>query len=167
MVRVSDYVVRRVPTTRDIPALPRPAAPAAVARGGNAASLSAEQAGSVVNFAMQFRGTPYVWGGARPGAFDCSGFTRYVYAQFGLNMPHSAAGQYSQRYGTFIDRSSLQPGDIVFFANTYKLGLSHVGIYVGGGRVVQALAPGTPLAAVSINSAYWKSKYYGALRPNL
>lgn len=167
VVRVSDYVVRRVPVTRDIPALPKPAAPATVARGSNAAPLSAAQAGSVVNFAMQFRGTPYVWGGASPGGFDCSGFTKYVYAQFGLNLPHSAAGQYSQRYGTFIDRGSLQPGDLVFFANTYKRGISHVGVYVGGGMVVQALAPGTPLAAVSMNSAYWNSKYYGALRPRL
>lgn len=167
VVRVSDYVVRRVPATRDIPALPKPAAPAAVARLGSAPPRAAAQAGSVVNFAMQFVGTPYVWGGARPGGFDCSGYTRYVYGQFGLNMPHSAAAQYSQRYGTFISRDNLQPGDIVFFANTYKRGISHVGIYVGGGRVVQALAPGVPLSAVSMNSAYWNSKYYGALRPNL
>jgi cell wall-associated NlpC family hydrolase len=170
VVRVSDYVVRRVPATRDIPALPRPSAPA-VARpqsgGRSAPALSAAQAGSVVNFAMQFRGVPYVWGGASPKGFDCSGFTKYVYAQFGLNLPHSAAGQYSQRYGVFIDQASLQPGDLVFFANTYKRGISHVGVYVGGGMVVQALAPGTPLAAVSMNSAYWNSKYYGALRPNL
>lgn len=167
VVRVSDYIVRRVPATRDIPALPRPAAPAAVARGGSAAPLSAAQAGGLVNFATQFVGTPYVWGGARPGGFDCSGFTSYVYGQFGLNLPHSAAGQYSQRYGTLISRENLQPGDIVFFANTYKRGISHVGVYVGGGRVAQALAPGVPLSVVSMNSAYWNSKYYGAIRPNL
>jgi cell wall-associated NlpC family hydrolase len=170
VVRVSDYVVRRVPVTREIPALPRPSAPA-VARpqsgGRSAPPLSAAQAGSVVNFAMQFVGTPYVWGGARPGGFDCSGYTQYVYAQFGLSLPHSAAGQYSQRYGTFISRDNLQPGDIVFFANTYKRGISHVGVYIGGGRVVQALAPGVPLAAVSMNTDYWNSKYYGAIRPNL
>ncbi|NJN19687.1 MAG: C40 family peptidase, partial [Oscillochloris sp.] len=133
----------------------------------SAPALSAAQSGGVVNFAMQFRGVPYVWGGASPSGFDCSGFTRYVYAQFGLHLPHSAAGQYSQRYGTFIDRANLQPGDIVFFANTYKRGISHVGIYIGGGMVVQALAPGTSLSAVSINGSYWNSKYYGALRPNL
>jgi cell wall-associated NlpC family hydrolase len=166
---VSAYITRRVPTTRDIPALPRSQSIAAVAngRGGNAPSLSAAQAGGVVNFAMQFVGTPYVWGGSRPGGFDCSGYTKYVYSQFGLSLPHSAAGQYSQRYGTFIDKANLQPGDIVFFANTYKRGISHVGIYVGGGMVVQALAEGAPLSAVSMNSGYWQSKYYGALRPRL
>jgi cell wall-associated NlpC family hydrolase len=171
---LSAYIARRVPLTRDIPTLPRPQPAVTVAggsggnsRGGSAPPLSAAQAGNVVNFAMQFVGTPYVWGGARPGAFDCSGYTQYVYRQFGLNLPHSAAGQYSQRYGTFISKDNLQPGDIVFFANTYKRGISHVGIYIGGGMVAQALAPGTPLSAVSMNSGYWQSKYYGALRPNL
>jgi cell wall-associated NlpC family hydrolase len=166
---VSAYIARRVPAARDIPALPRPqsAVAAASGRGGSAPPLSAAQAGSVVSFAMQFVGTPYVWGGSRPGAFDCSGYTKYVYGQFGLSLPHSAAGQYSQRYGTFIDKANLQPGDIVFFANTYKRGISHVGIYVGGGMVVQALAEGVPLSAVSMNSGYWQSKYYGAIRPRL
>lgn len=166
---VSSYIARRVPTVRDIPALPRP--PSVVARasgrGGSAPPLSAAQAGGVVNFAMQFVGTPYVWGGARPGGFDCSGYIRYVYAQFGLSLPHSAAGQYSQRYGSFIDKANLQPGDIVFFANTYKRGISHVGVYIGGGMVVQALAEGVPLSAVSMNGGYWQSKYYGAIRPRL
>ncbi len=164
---VSAYLARRVPAVRDIPALPRPQSVGTGGRGGNAPPLSAAQAGGVVNFAMQFVGTPYVWGGSRPGGFDCSGYIRYVYGQFGLNMPHSATGQYSQRYGTFIDKANLQPGDIVFFANTYKRGISHVGIYIGGGRVVQALAQGVPLSAVSMNSGYWQSKYYGAIRPRL
>jgi cell wall-associated NlpC family hydrolase len=164
---LSAYVARRVPAVRDVPTLPRPAAAAAVTRGSNAPPLSAAQAGGVVNFAMQFVGTPYVWGGSRPGGFDCSGFIKYVYAQFGLSLPHSAAGQYSERYGSFISKENLQPGDIVFFANTYKRGISHVGIYIGGGRVVQALAQGVPLSAVSMNSGYWQSKYYGAIRPRL
>jgi cell wall-associated NlpC family hydrolase len=166
---VSAYITRRVPVARDIPALPRPSAPAARPQGGGRAApaMSAAQAGSVVNFAMQFRGAPYVWGGTSPAGFDCSGFTAYVYRQFGLSLPHSAAGQYSQRYGSFVDRSNLQPGDIVFFANTYKRGISHVGIYVGGGMVVQALAPGAPLAAVSMDGGYWSARYYGALRPQL
>lgn len=167
VLAVSAYVARRVPTVRDIPALPRPQSVATGGRGGNAPSLSAAQAGSVVSFATQFVGTPYVWGGSRPGGFDCSGYIRYVYGQFGLSLPHSAAAQYSERYGSLISKDNLQPGDIVFFANTYKRGISHVGIYVGGGRVAQALAQGVPLSIVSMNSGYWQSKYYGAIRPRL
>lgn len=166
---VRAYIARRVPVTRDIPPPPQPSAPAAAraSQPALAPPLSAAQAGSVVAFALQFPGTRYAWGGASPAGFDCSGFTSYVYRQFGLNLPHSAVAQYSQRYGTFIDRSHLQPGDLVFFANTYKRGLSHVGIYVGDGMVIQALAPGVSLSVISMGGAYWGPKYYGALRPNL
>lgn len=170
---VHPYIRRRIPATNDIPAIPKPQqqvsaqTPLAPRPTRSAPALSPAQAGGIASFALQFTGTPYVWGGSRPGAFDCSGFTKYVYGQYGLNLPHSAAGQYSQNYGTFIDRGNLQPGDLVFFANTYKRGISHVGVYLGGGVVAQALAPGTPLAAVSMNSTYWNSKYYGALRPRL
>jgi cell wall-associated NlpC family hydrolase len=171
---VQPYIARRVPQVRQIPALPAPqraapAAPAAPARARAArpAPVPAAASGGLVSFALQFRGTPYAWGASAPGGFDCSGFTRYVYSQYGLNMPHSAAGQFSTSYGTFIDRGSLAAGDLVFFANTYKRGISHVGIYIGGGMVLQALAPGVPLSAVSMNGGYWQSKYYGALRPNL
>jgi cell wall-associated NlpC family hydrolase len=174
VLAVRPYIERRVPQVRTIPALPvrqrtAPAAPAApaAARASRPAPVPAAQAGGLVSFALQFRGTPYVWGASRPGGFDCSGFTRYVYSQYGLNMPHSAAGQFSSSYGTFIDKGSLAPGDLVFFANTYKRGISHVGIYIGNGLVLQALAPGVPLAAVSMNGGYWQSKYYGAMRPNL
>jgi cell wall-associated NlpC family hydrolase len=165
---VNSYVLRRVPVAKNIPALPKPATTTSgKPTRANVPSLSPAQSSGVVAFAMQFRGAPYVWGGSRPGAFDCSGFTKYVYAQYGLNLPHSAAGQYSQRYGTFVDKASLQPGDIVFFANTYKRGISHVGIYAGNGMVLQALAPGTPLSSVSMHTPYWSPRYYGALRPNI
>lgn len=174
VLSVRPYIARRVAQVRTIPALPAPqraapAAPAAPARARapRQAPIPAAAAGGMVSFALQFRGTPYVWGASRPGAFDCSGFTRYVYSQYGLNLPHSAAGQFSGSYGTFIDKGSLAPGDLVFFANTYKRGISHVGIYIGNGMVLQALAPGVPLSAVSMNGGYWQAKYYGAIRPNL
>jgi cell wall-associated NlpC family hydrolase len=161
---VSAYLARRVPQTQNIPARPKPAQ-VAQSPGRGPAPVPAAQSGSVAAFAAQFVGTPYVWGGSRPGAFDCSGFTKYVYGQFGLSLPHSAAGQYSTRYGAIIAADALVPGDMVFFANTYKRGISHVGVYVGGGMVAQALAPGVPLSIVSMHSAYWQSKYFGALRP--
>lgn len=187
VLRVSPYLLRRVPAEQHIPARPRPLAPPAPVvtqavppanppLGASARFsdqrpvnvLPASQAGSVVAYAMQFIGTPYVWGGASPRGFDCSGFTQYVYAQFGLHLPHSAAAQFSTRYGAVVsDIGSLAPGDLVFFVNTYKPGISHVGIYAGGGQVVQALAPGAGLNVASIYEPYWHSRYYGAIRPGL
>ncbi len=117
---------------------------------------------------MQFVGSKYAWGGSSPRGFDCSGFVKYVYQQYGLDLPHSSAGQYNTRYGAIISsRSELQPGDIVFFVNTYKKGISHVGIYTGGGNVVQALSPGQGLGTASLDSGYWSKHYYSAIRPNL
>ena len=89
------------------------------------------QYGGVVGIAMQYLGTPYVWGGASPGGFDCSGFVQYVYNQVGVALPHHAASQFS--YGTPVSISDLQPGDLVFFD-----GLGHVGIYIGGGQYIHS-----------------------------
>jgi cell wall-associated NlpC family hydrolase len=172
LVEVSDFIARRVPAVRDIPALPRPApaaAPQARERPRAAQALPAPgaSAGDAVGFATQFVGSSYVWGGASPDGFDCSGFTQYVYKQFGLSMPHSSAGQYSTRYGTIVSNpADLRPGDLVFFANTYKRGISHVGIYVGGGDVVQALSPKQGVGVANINGGYWAQHYYGGIRPS-
>ncbi len=178
LINVSDYIARRVQVTRDIPALPRsqpvvaartqpkPAQANAPAREAAPAPAPAAAFSSVVDFAMQFVGTDYVWGGTSPKGFDCSGFVMYVYKQFGLSLPHSSAGQYNTSYGAVVgDPSELMPGDIVFFVNTYKRGISHVGIYVGGGSVVQALSPGRGVGVASISSGYWRDHYYSAIRP--
>ncbi len=76
--------------------------------------------GGVVGIAMQYLGVPYVWGGASPSGFDCSGLIMYVYAQVGVSLPHHAASQYGM--GTPVSRDQLQPGDLVFFN-----GLGHAG----------------------------------------
>ena len=89
------------------------------------------QYGGVVGIAMQYLGTPYVWGGSSPGGFDCSGLVAYAYAQFGVSLPHNAAAMYS--YGTPVSSSDLQAGDLVFFS-----GLGHMGIYIGGGQFIHA-----------------------------
>ncbi len=81
---------------------------------------------------MEYLGTPYVWGGAGPSGFDCSGLAMYVYAQVGISLPHNAAMQYNT-VGVPVSRSDLQPGDLVFFD-----GLGHMGIYIGGGQFVHA-----------------------------
>jgi cell wall-associated NlpC family hydrolase len=122
---------------------------------------------SVAAFAMQFVGARYAWSGADPSGFDCSGFTQYVYRQFGVDLPRVAADQYSEHYGTVVtDLSRLEPGDLVFFANTYEPGITHVGIYIGNGDVVQAMNSGSGVAIGNLQEEYWAQHYYGALRPS-
>ena len=81
---------------------------------------------------MQYLGTPYVWGGAAPGGFDCSGLVMYVYEQIGVSLPHSSYAQWNDGIAG-PDATSSQPGDLVFFD-----GLGHVGIYIGGGEFIHA-----------------------------
>jgi cell wall-associated NlpC family hydrolase len=85
----------------------------------------------VAGIARRYLGAPYVYGGASPGGFDCSGFVMYVYGKVGVELPHHAASQYG--LGRAVPYRQLAPGDLVFFT-----GLGHVGIYVGGGRFVDA-----------------------------
>lgn len=115
------------------------------------------QYGNVVGIAMQYLGVPYVWGGASPSSgFDCSGLVMFVYAQVGVSLPHNAAAQYS--YGVPVDRSDLQPGDLVFFD-----GLGHMGIYIGGGQFIHAPHTGD-VVKISAMVGYYDSNYVGARR---
>jgi cell wall-associated NlpC family hydrolase len=112
--------------------------------------------GGVVGIAMQYLGVPYVYGGSSPSGFDCSGFIMYVYAQVGVSLPHNAAAQYG--YGTPVDRSQLQAGDLVFFN-----GLGHAGIYVGGGSFIHAPHTGD-VVKISSMSGWYDSTFVGARR---
>jgi cell wall-associated NlpC family hydrolase len=112
--------------------------------------------GGVVGIAMSYLGTPYVYGGASPSGFDCSGFIMYVFAQVGVSLPHNAAAQYG--YGTPVDRSQLQPGDLVFFN-----GLGHAGIYVGGGSFIHSPHTGD-VVKISSMTGWYASTYVGARR---
>jgi peptidoglycan DL-endopeptidase CwlO len=112
--------------------------------------------GGVVGIAMQYLGTPYVYGGASPSGFDCSGFIMYVFAQIGVSLPHNAAAQYG--YGSPVDRSQLQPGDLVFFN-----GLGHAGIYIGGGSFIHSPHTGD-VVKISSMTGWYASTYVGARR---
>lgn len=112
----------------------------------------------VVAIALAQLGKPYRWGADGPDAFDCSGLTMYCYAQIGIYLPHSSAAQYD--CGERISRDDLKPGDLVFFAR--RRGISHVGMYIGGGNFVHASHTGD---VVKISSLASRGGYVGAVRP--
>ena len=120
---------------------------------------------SVVEVASRFLGYAYVWGGHSPRiGFDCTGFTWYVFGQAGKRIPnHDLWGQ--MQSGLRVGRNNLQAGDLVFFANTYMPGLSHVGIYIGGNRFIHAGSERTGVTVTSLSDPYWAPRYYGATRP--
>jgi peptidoglycan DL-endopeptidase CwlO len=113
--------------------------------------------GGVVGIAMQYLGVPYVWGGASPSGFDCSGFSMYVFAQIGVSLPHHAASQYGM--GTAVSRDQLQAGDLVFFN-----GLGHMGIYIGGGQFIHAPHTGDVVKISSLSDSWYAATYVGARR---
>ena len=110
--------------------------------------------GGVVGVAMQYLGVPYVYGGASPSGFDCSGLVMYAFAQIGISLPHNAAAQYGA--GVPVSRDQLQAGDLVFFN-----GLGHVGIYIGGGQFIHAPHTGD---VVKISNMSDHGGYVGARR---
>ena len=111
----------------------------------------------IVAYAKRFRGTRYVYGGTSPrSGFDCSGFVRFVYAHFGITLPHSSYGDFDR--GRRVSRSALRPGDLVFFDS-----VGHVGIYVGNGRFIHAPHSGTRVRVESL-AGWYSSRFVGARR---
>jgi cell wall-associated NlpC family hydrolase len=132
-------------------------------RRGNNSNNGGSSGQQIANFASGYLGYPYVYAGAGPNAFDCSGFTMFVVQNtLGMDITHSVPTQYSM--GTPVSRNQLQPGDLVFFENTFEPGLSHVGIYVGNGQFIHAENAGTGVVISDLNSDYYSSHYYGAVR---
>lgn len=123
-----------------------------------AVDYDSESAKTIIETAKSFIGTPYVWGGSSPDGFDCSGFTMYCFGKAGINLPHSAQGQYDKTKH-FTDISEAQPGDLVFYTGTYKTSkkITHVEIYVGGGKTIGA---GDPVGYHDITSGYYKAHFY-------
>lgn len=111
--------------------------------------------------AQKCLGIPYVYGGASPDGFDCSGLVYYVLTQMGYPSARTASAQYGMGYN--VDRSELQPGDLVFFEGTNGSGVTHVGIYSGGNQFLHAQKTGTTVGYGSL-SGYWSDHFCGARR---
>ena len=107
-----------------------------------------------VAVAMQYLGTPYVWGGGAPGGFDCSGLTSYAYGQLGIGLSHFTGAQWNE--GVRVPADQLLPGDLVFFHSD----LHHMGMYIGGGQMIHAPQTGDVVKISPLMSAY-----AGAVRP--
>jgi cell wall-associated NlpC family hydrolase len=110
----------------------------------------------IIKIAKQYTGIPYRFGGTTTRGFDCSGYVGYVYNKVGTKLPRTAASMYKV---SSIVRKPV-PGDLVFFKNTYKKGISHVGIFLGENKFISATSS-KGVAIVSLSNSYWKSKYVG------
>lgn len=131
---------------------------AMAAPGGYYAPISGAR---ILADAQKYIGTPYVFGGASPDGFDCSGLVYYVLAGMGYPAHRTARDQYLM--GSPVKKSNLQPGDLVFFSDTYTSGISHVGIYAGNNKFLHAPKEGSSVCYSSL-SGYWASHYHGARR---
>jgi uncharacterized protein YgiM (DUF1202 family) len=128
----------------------------------NALSVGGSSTASkIVATAKQYIGVPYVWGGSSPSGFDCSGFTQYVFNKHGIALPRTTDQQY--KVGSYVSRSNLKVGDLVFLQNTYREGISHVGIYVGDGKMIHA-SSSKGIVISDLSSSYYTKHYYGARR---
>ena len=134
-----------------------------VAQVDASVAASSGKGSQIAQYALQYVGCPYVYGGSSPSGFDCSGFTTYVMKHFGYSISRTASGQMDN--GTSISKSELQPGDLVFFNNgNSSKRATHVGIYTGNGQFVHASTSTTGVIISDLNSSYYSSTYVGARR---
>ncbi len=153
-----------MPVPFSVPSAPVQPSSVAYSRGGSPRDRAATAWRSgVATQALSYRGMPYVFGSASPArGFDCSGLIYFLLRQRGLNPPRTAAGYRS--YGTAVPRGQWQSGDLILFANTYKHGVSHIGVYLKDGKFVHAASSGQGVRVDSLMKGYFASKYYGARR---
>lgn len=122
-------------------------------------------ASAVIAYAKNQLGKPYVWGAQGPNSFDCSGFTYYVFKnKAGITLPRSSSAQ--SKYGTYVSKSNLRAGDLVFFdTNGSNNGaVSHVGLYIGDGKIIHASYSQRKIAIADFNSSYYQKAYVNARR---
>lgn len=130
--------------------------------GQSIESMNSSKIQQIINIAKAQLGKPYEWGAEGPNSFDCSGLTYYAYKNgAGLTLPRTSKTQATA--GRFVSKNDLKPGDLVFF-NTNGSGISHVGIYIGDGKMIHSTRPGDVVKTTDINSSYYSSKYVTARR---
>lgn len=115
---------------------------------------------AIVNAAAKYIGVKYVYGGSSPSGFDCSGLVQYACRQVGISVNRTSRAQYSN--GVAVSKSNLQAGDLVFFSK--GSGISHVGIYAGGGQVIHSPRPGKSVCYIPLSTICGYSTYVGARR---
>lgn len=127
-------------------------------------STTASSVGAqVADLSKAYIGVRYSYGGSSPNGFDCSGFTQYLYKQFGHSLIHSASSQYKNN-GVYVAREDLQPGDLVFFSSTPGGSITHVGIYIGNDEVIHARYSIGRVAINALSQNYYNKNYVGAKR---
>lgn len=127
-----------------------------------ATSTSSALGEQIVALAKQYLGTPYVLGGNVPSSFDCSGFTKYIYAQFGYTLNRTATDQLQN--GVSVSRDELQPGDLVFFKYNTSKPVSHVGIYIGNGEFIHASTNRYVVQIDQMNTGHYANVFVYARR---
>lgn len=125
-----------------------------------AASLSVPI--DVLQVAERWLGVPYVFGGCSASGVDCSCLVQLVFGGLGIRLPRTAAEQFAAT--ARVSRENIQPGDLVFFANTYMPGISHVGIYIGGGQQINAPTEGQRVSVQPVFEGYWGAHFAGGGR---
>ena len=131
-------------------------------QGEEATTYNSSKGEQIVAYAKKYLGCKYVYAGSGPSTFDCSGFTMYVYKNFGYSLGHSAVTQ--AKLGKYVSRSNLQPGDLVIFNNSANTSIGHVGIYIGGGNFIHASSGGGKVMISSLSGAYYNTRYVTARR---
>lgn len=128
----------------------------------NRGSVNRERSGEeIVSTAKKYIGVRYRSGGTSTNGFDCTGYTQFVYKQFGISLPRTTSSQATA--GTGINKSDLQVGDLIIFKNTYRKGPSHAGIYVGDGQFIHA-STSRGVRIDHLNSSYWGGRFHSARR---
>lgn len=129
---------------------------------GHGAADAESPGQKIVDIAMKYLGTPYVWAGTSTSGFDCSGFVYYVYKECGVDINRTAASIYNN--GSFVEKSSLAPGDAVCFTTTSSSEIGHVGIYIGDGEFIHSSSSSGGVIISDLGTDYNMKHYVGARR---